>query len=189
MAFAVRHPLLRAGAIWAATAGNQFRLTDAAASVEALDPTTPADLTVVEVSPQTPPQPIADLATTSRVVLLADKADPATSALATRTGAHLVLDHHTEPTDLLNALLHQAKTIAPTQHTRLSRREIETMRHIGDGLTYRQIARRMGLSEATVGTYARRIRQKLNAPTKVQMVVTAMRSGYVVPPAAHAAKA
>ncbi|GAA0465830.1 response regulator transcription factor [Streptomyces stramineus] len=52
----------------------------------------------------------------------------------------------------------------------LSPREREVLSHIGAGLTYHQIARRLGISVHTVGTYTRRIRAKRSAPTLADLV-------------------
>jgi DNA-binding NarL/FixJ family response regulator len=193
VAIAARHPLVRAGAVWAAAAENGFRVVESVESVDALAAAEPIDLVVVEVDPQGPPPcttTITELARSSKVLLLASASDPAARALVAGGGAHLVVEHDAEVTDLIAAMRGLAAE-AVAGHTRphrpapLSRREIETMRHIGDGLTYRQVARRMGLSEATVGTYARRIREKLNAATKIEMVMNAMEFGYVVRPGTH----
>ncbi|MFD9698281.1 response regulator transcription factor [Lentzea sp. NPDC059081] len=192
VAIAARHPLVRAGAVWAAAAENGFRVVESVESVETLVADEPLDLVVVESDPLGPPPcatTVARLAVTSKVLLLASTSDKATRALVADTGAHLVVEHDAEVADLVAALHRLAAEVVagraedrPQRGAPLSRREIETMRHIGAGLTYRQVARRMGLSEATVGTYARRIREKLNAATKVEMVVNAMEFGYVARP-------
>ncbi|MBT2386360.1 response regulator transcription factor [Streptomyces sp. ISL-11] len=52
----------------------------------------------------------------------------------------------------------------------LSPREREVLAHIGAGLTYHQIATRLGISVHTVGTYTRRIRAKRPAPTLADLV-------------------
>ncbi|SDG59361.1 DNA-binding response regulator, NarL/FixJ family, contains REC and HTH domains [Lentzea fradiae] len=196
VAIAARHPLVRAGVAWAAAAENGFRVVESVESAE--DLARPADLVVAEFDPlRRPPcaATLARLARTSKVLLLVSASDPATRELAADTGAHLVVEHDAEVTDLVAALRGLAAEVEadrprdghprPHRGAPLSRREIETMRHIGAGLTYRQVARRMGLSEATVGTYARRIREKLNAATKVEMVVNAMEFGYVARPGGH----
>lgn len=51
----------------------------------------------------------------------------------------------------------------------LAAREAELLRHLGDGLTHAQAARRMGVSTGTVETYARRIRAKFPASGPVQL--------------------
>jgi DNA-binding NarL/FixJ family response regulator len=63
--------------------------------------------------------------------------------------------------------------------TGLAPREIETLRWIALGLTQSQIARRMGLSQATVNTYAKRIRHKLSAGNKAELTRMAIELGYL----------
>ncbi len=197
VAVAARHPLVRAGAVWAAGMADGLRVVESAESMDALVAAEPIDLVVVEIDPLGPPpcaQQISLLAKASKVVLLASTSAAATRVLAADAGVHLVVEHDAEITELVAALHRLAAEVvagrtpgrppAP-RRTPLSRREIETMRHIGDGLTYRQVARRMGLSEATVGTYARRIREKLNAATKIEMLINAMEFGYVARPGGH----
>jgi DNA-binding NarL/FixJ family response regulator len=60
----------------------------------------------------------------------------------------------------------------------LARREIETLRLLAHGYTHAQIARRMGLAEATVNTYVRRIRGKLQAGNKAELTRMAIDLGY-----------
>jgi DNA-binding NarL/FixJ family response regulator len=61
----------------------------------------------------------------------------------------------------------------------LAPREAETLRWIARGLTHAQIARRMGLTEATVNTYAKRIRAKLNAGNKAELTRIAIELGHM----------
>ncbi len=61
----------------------------------------------------------------------------------------------------------------------LSPREVQTLRGIADGLTHAQIARRLGLTEATVNTYTKRIRAKLNAGNKAELTRIAIELGHV----------
>jgi len=61
----------------------------------------------------------------------------------------------------------------------LAPREIETARWIGLGLTQRQIATRMGLSETTVNTYAKRIRSKLRVTNKAELTRAAIGLGFL----------
>ena len=61
----------------------------------------------------------------------------------------------------------------------LAPREIETVRWIAMGFTQSQIATRMGLSQATVNTYAKRIRSKLQVNNKAELTHKAIRLGYL----------
>lgn len=61
----------------------------------------------------------------------------------------------------------------------LAPREVETLQWIARGLTHRQIATRMGLSQATVNTYAKRIRGKLQVNNKAELTRMAMDLGHL----------
>jgi len=61
----------------------------------------------------------------------------------------------------------------------LAPREIETVRWIALGYTQSQIATRMGLSQATVNTYAKRIRNKLKVNNKAELTRMAIELGYL----------
>lgn len=61
----------------------------------------------------------------------------------------------------------------------LAPREIETLRWIASGFTHAQIATRMGLSTATVDTYAKRIRAKLNVSNKAELTRAAIELGHL----------
>ena len=64
-------------------------------------------------------------------------------------------------------------------HSGLAPREIETLRWIASGFTHAQIATRMGLSQATVNTYAKRIRAKLNVSNKAELTRMAIELGHL----------
>ncbi|GGK78799.1 response regulator transcription factor [Mangrovihabitans endophyticus] len=76
----------------------------------------------------------------------------------------------------------QAEMLARTEEDQaeLAPREVETLRWIASGLTHGQIAKRMGLSTATVNTYAKRIRTKLNVGNKADMTRMAIELGHFV---------
>ena len=61
----------------------------------------------------------------------------------------------------------------------LAPREIETLQWIAQGLTHGQVARRMGVSEATINTYAKRLRAKLNVGNKAQLTQMAIKLGHL----------
>ncbi|GAA0587311.1 response regulator transcription factor [Paractinoplanes ferrugineus] len=64
----------------------------------------------------------------------------------------------------------------------LAPREVETLRFIASGFTHAQIATRMGLSQATVNTYAKRIRAKLNVSNKAELTRMAIELGHCSQP-------
>lgn len=61
----------------------------------------------------------------------------------------------------------------------LSAREMEVLRLIGDGLTNKEIASRLGLSITTVETYRTRIMEKLGFHTVAELVRYAVRKGII----------
>jgi DNA-binding NarL/FixJ family response regulator len=61
----------------------------------------------------------------------------------------------------------------------LAPREVETLRWIARGLTHTQIATRMGLSQATVNTYAKRLRGKLKVSNKAELTRIAIELGHL----------
>jgi DNA-binding NarL/FixJ family response regulator len=69
----------------------------------------------------------------------------------------------------------------------LAPREIETVRWIALGFTQSQIATRMGLSQATVNTYAKRIRSKLHVTNKAELTRIAIQLGYLADDRQHSA--
>ncbi|MEW2514703.1 helix-turn-helix transcriptional regulator [Streptomyces sp. NPDC046870] len=65
---------------------------------------------------------------------------------------------------------------AGDEHTQpLSPRELEILRRLPSGGTYDAIARGLGISRHTVDTYIRRIRAKVGAANRTQLVVLALR--------------
>jgi DNA-binding NarL/FixJ family response regulator len=65
------------------------------------------------------------------------------------------------------------------EQSELAPREVETLRWIASGFTHAQIATRMGLSQATVNTYAKRIRAKLNVSNKAELTRMAIELGHL----------
>ncbi|WP_229403219.1 response regulator transcription factor [Micromonospora okii] len=61
----------------------------------------------------------------------------------------------------------------------LSPREVQTLRCIAQGLTHRQAAHRLGVTEQTVNTYAKRLRHKLGAANKAELTRRAVELGYL----------
>src|SRR5262245_34341807 len=109
-----------------------------------------------------------------------------TPLAAIRSGASGCVTRHSDPEAVVAALrvaghggVYLCARLAEQVRAELARphpdgtsvlapREIETIRWIALGFTQSQIATRMGLSQATVNTYAKRIRSKLNAGNKAE---------------------
>lgn len=77
-------------------------------------------------------------------------------------------------TRLLNELCHERSQNAP-----LSQREMEVLRLVGEGLTNRQIAERLVVTESTAKTYLQRIMDKLHLQSKSEAMSYALRRGLV----------
>jgi DNA-binding NarL/FixJ family response regulator len=60
---------------------------------------------------------------------------------------------------------------------RVTRRELEVLQLIAEGLNTRDIARRLWVTEETVKTHVRRLLNKLGARTRAQAVAVAFRRG------------
>ncbi|WP_327000707.1 LuxR C-terminal-related transcriptional regulator [Dactylosporangium sp. NBC_01737] len=67
--------------------------------------------------------------------------------------------------------LEAAETLTP--------RELETLRWVATGCTHREVAERMRVAEATVNTYLKRLRSKLNVTNKAELTRVALRLGLV----------
>lgn len=80
--------------------------------------------------------------------------------------------------DLARSLIAHCESDGSDSPGGLSHREGETLRLVAAGLTHRQISRRLGVTEATVSTYVRRIRVKLDAGNKADLTRLAIQLGY-----------
>lgn len=72
-----------------------------------------------------------------------------------------------------------AETAATAPAHGLSERELEVLRGIGEGITYKEIAARLDLSVKSVETYRARLARKLGCTTKVELAHHAVRLGLV----------
>jgi DNA-binding NarL/FixJ family response regulator len=81
--------------------------------------------------------------------------------------------------DLADRFLAEVSAPAEGDDVELAPREVETLRWIALGFTHTQIATRMGLSPATVNTYAKRLRAKLNVSNKAELTRVAIELGHL----------
>jgi DNA-binding NarL/FixJ family response regulator len=142
---------------------------------------------------------IAPLAVLASVLVIAaaEPGEPSDVLRLVSSGAHGLVTTYTDEDEFLVAAAVVARggfyvtaSVAPHLARELSRydrvdpqglanREIETLVSVALGLTHGQIARRMGLTEATVNTYVKRIRAKLNAGNKAELTRKAIELGYL----------
>ena len=64
-------------------------------------------------------------------------------------------------------------------HETLSNRELQVLRFVAMGRSLKEIAAELSLSEKTVGTYRRRIGEKMGLSTNVELARYALRAGLV----------
>lgn len=62
----------------------------------------------------------------------------------------------------------------------LSARELEVLRHLAEGLSNKEIARALGVSEHTAKFHVNAIRGKLGAQSRAEAVVKATRAGLIL---------
>jgi DNA-binding NarL/FixJ family response regulator len=74
----------------------------------------------------------------------------------------------------------------PERLSSLSEREVQIVREVARGLTNREIAERLVVSDATVKTHVANVLRKLGLRDRVQLVVCAYETGLVEPGAEHA---
>ena len=117
-----------------------------------------------------------------RVLALSAYADKAMVGEALASGAVGFVDKDVSFEDILDRIL----SIAPASATglkrvraKLSQRELHVLKQVADGLSNKQIARRLGISEKTVRNHLSRVFNKLGATNRTEAVVHAMRAGLV----------
>ena len=74
------------------------------------------------------------------------------------------------PPELLAEVARSAGWPDPYKNARLTRRELEVVRRIAQGSTYREIAEALGISEKTVATYRERAAEKLGVRNRAGLV-------------------
>jgi DNA-binding NarL/FixJ family response regulator len=130
----------------------------------------------------------------TRAVMLLDSSKPDSVVEAFRSGARGIIDHH-ESLDMLSRCIrrihegqvwasHEQMTLmiealASTPRVRfvngngmnlLCKREVEVVRYVAEGLTNREIAQRMGLSQHTIKNYLFHIFDKLGVSSRIELL-------------------
>lgn len=193
------HSLVRRGLESLLSSSPTARPIAVVAEPVELDPAGPRpDVIMLGPSPDTVGslgEIIDKLAALGRVLVVADFAGWQSVTTTLRAGAHGCVTREASDDELLDAVatvarggVHIAPELAARLHTELrspptvappalARREMETLRWLAAGLTHRQIARRMALTEATVSTYVKRIRNKLGVGNKADLTRKAFELG------------
>jgi DNA-binding CsgD family transcriptional regulator len=77
----------------------------------------------------------------------------------------------------VNGPLTIAVARSPLPQIGLSGRELEVLRYVASGLSDKEVATQLGISQKTVRSHLTRVYIKLRASNRVQAVINALRSG------------
>jgi DNA-binding NarL/FixJ family response regulator len=195
------HPVRRAGLEKFVSDTDRLSVVAAVPSIdELLTCGVPFDVAIVDL-PLGPGGPalsaIEQVVERGPVVVSSSWERPLTFGAVLRAGARGYVTSHSDSSIVVDALLavgsggfHVCPELTGRFHSEVVRsvssnpsglapREAETLNWIARGLTHSQIARRMGLTEATVNTYAKRIRAKLNVGNKAELTRLAIELGHM----------
>jgi DNA-binding NarL/FixJ family response regulator len=194
-------PVRRAGMQLLIQDNAGLQVVTSVAGISELDTAgTPCDVVVLDLplsSNEAALAIISDLANASRPLVISAWDQPPTLLAAIRAGAYACVSRQSDPQAVSVAL--QVVTgggfylcdrsyhrfLAELNHqpredpNGLAPREVETLRWIARGFTQAQIADRMGVSQGTVNTYAKRIRAKLKATNKAELTHIAIELGHL----------
>jgi DNA-binding NarL/FixJ family response regulator len=194
-------PVSRAGMEKLISEDGHLRVLAAVGNLNDLDPA-PAgcDVVVLDLPLRThepPPLLIQKVARIGRPLVCSSWEQPPSPLTTIRSGAYGCITRYTEQVVVREALRavarggfylcprlaarFQEELTGPAEDdsSNLAPREAETLKWIAMGYTHRQIATRMGLSQATVNTYAKRIRAKLNVNNKAELTRMAIELGHL----------
>jgi DNA-binding NarL/FixJ family response regulator len=142
---------------------------------------------------------LRELVPSASIVACGANAEPAAISRALFVGADGYVDKRVDPVEFLQAIRAAARgemvLVGPPPEwvgqiadgieqrqeveTRLTGRELQVLMAAAEGLTAREIARRLGVAERTVTTHLGRIYGKLGVSSRVGAILTAARSGLV----------
>ncbi|WP_433534621.1 LuxR C-terminal-related transcriptional regulator [Micromonospora sp. CA-249363] len=205
VAIVCEHPMARAGLEQVVRNCPGVTLGVSVATAEGLNqaqPTGEAQVIVIDLPPG-PYRPVLEIVAKLAVIgwpLVSSTWDqPPTALAAIRAGARGLITRrsdqrsvtHTLRTvaeggvavaqDLSERFLAEVSGATEGDDGGLAPREVETLRWIALGLTHTQIATRMGLSPATIDTYAKRLRAKLSVSNKAELTRVAIELGHLAP--------
>jgi DNA-binding NarL/FixJ family response regulator len=203
VAIVCEQPMARAGLEQVVRACAGVTLGVSVSTVEELEeaqPTGGEQVIIVDLPP-VPYRPaleiIAKLAVIGRPLVSSAWEQPPTVLAAVRAGARGLITRYSDErsisrtlqtvaeggvgisSELADQFLAEVSSQAEGDDGALAPREAETLRWIALGFTHTQIATRMGLSPATVNTYAKRLRAKLNVNNKAELTRIAIELGHL----------
>jgi DNA-binding NarL/FixJ family response regulator len=125
---------------------------------------------------------LAQEAPSVKVLMLSAFSDRQMVAEAMNSGARGYVDKDVTPEEIVERILalsangHRPKLAAVD----LSARELHVLKQVAGGLSNKQIARRLGISEKTVRNHLSRVFNKLRAANRTEAVLNAMRIGLLL---------
>ena len=114
-----------------------------------------------------------------RVLVLSAYADRSVVTAAIDGGAFGYADKDITPDEMIERILSASSGSHPqrTASADLSERELDVLNQVASGLSNKQIARRLGISDKTVRNHLSRAFNKLRAGNRTEAVLNAMRMG------------
>jgi DNA-binding NarL/FixJ family response regulator len=130
-----------------------------------------------------------DVSPATRIAVYTADADEALAHSVLQSGAVAIVLKEAPLADLVRALEAAlagksyidpalARTTKPGGS--LTKRELEVLKLLAEGLQHEEIGRRLGISSETVRTHLRKASDRLGATTRTQAVATALRLGLIV---------
>jgi DNA-binding NarL/FixJ family response regulator len=117
------------------------------------------------------------------VLVLSAYADKGMVSEALAAGAEGYVDKDVTVEDIVNRVLTfspAGRRVPGRTRTELSLRELHVLNHVATGLSNKQIARRLGISEKTVRNHLSRVFSKLGATNRTEAVIHAIQAGLVM---------
>ncbi len=117
------------------------------------------------------------------VLVLSAYADKAMVSEALESGAEGFVDKdvtYEEIVDRILAVWPAHGERSKRRHGQLSSRELQVLKQVAAGMSNKQIARRLGISEKTVRNHLSRVFSKLQATNRTEAVMNAMRFGLAI---------
>lgn len=123
---------------------------------------------------------LAAAAPDMRVLALTAYPDPDSISEALRSGAKAYINKDATPEEMVSRIFNLYSEVAdaiPRPSAILSRRELQLLKLVAAGLSNKQIAIRLDLSQKTVRNHLSRVFDKLQVGNRTEAVMNAMRRG------------